>query len=227
MRYAQFFTPAVCRESGAGRAVVTEAPRGRACAARRVLRSAPAGLDRDDARGLGDGPVDSLPGSRADDAVLLHPGGHQARAADCERGRNQVLPPGLLCVGPAALRHQPRLRRHRCHGVCRDCRRDERAQRRNAIRSLLVGVALVACGLAFKIAAVPFHAWAPDVYQGAERPGRGVPVRRLEGRGPCCVGAGVVGGLRGRSSASSRTSWWGLRRCRSSSEACSPCRSRT
>jgi NADH-quinone oxidoreductase subunit N len=35
---------------------------------------------------------------------------------------------------------------------------------------LLVGVALVACGLAFKIAAVPFHAWAPDVYQGAGAP---------------------------------------------------------
>ena len=27
---------------------------------------------------------------------------------------------------------------------------------------LLVGVALVAVGLAFKIAAVPFHSWAPD-----------------------------------------------------------------
>ena len=35
---------------------------------------------------------------------------------------------------------------------------------------LLVGVALVAGGLAFKIAAVPFHAWAPDVYQGASAP---------------------------------------------------------
>jgi NADH-quinone oxidoreductase subunit N len=31
-------------------------------------------------------------------------------------------------------------------------------------------VALVAGGLAFKIAAVPFHAWAPDVYQGATAP---------------------------------------------------------
>lgn len=35
---------------------------------------------------------------------------------------------------------------------------------------LLVGVALVAAGLAFKIAAVPFHAWAPDAYQGASAP---------------------------------------------------------
>jgi NADH-quinone oxidoreductase subunit N len=35
---------------------------------------------------------------------------------------------------------------------------------------LLPGVALVAVGLAFKIAAVPFHAWAPDAYQGASAP---------------------------------------------------------
>jgi NADH-quinone oxidoreductase subunit N len=35
---------------------------------------------------------------------------------------------------------------------------------------LLVGVALVAVGLAFKIAAVPFHTWAPDAYQGAIAP---------------------------------------------------------
>lgn len=35
---------------------------------------------------------------------------------------------------------------------------------------LLVSVALVAAGLAFKIAAVPFHSWAPDAYQGASAP---------------------------------------------------------
>jgi len=35
---------------------------------------------------------------------------------------------------------------------------------------LLSGVVLVVLGLAFKIAAVPFHAWAPDAYQGASAP---------------------------------------------------------
>jgi NADH-quinone oxidoreductase subunit N len=35
---------------------------------------------------------------------------------------------------------------------------------------LLVSIALLAAGLAFKIAAVPFHAWAPDAYQGASAP---------------------------------------------------------
>ncbi len=35
---------------------------------------------------------------------------------------------------------------------------------------LLAAIGLVAAGLAFKIAAVPFHAWAPDAYQGASAP---------------------------------------------------------
>jgi NADH-quinone oxidoreductase subunit N len=34
----------------------------------------------------------------------------------------------------------------------------------------LAGLGLVAGGLAFKIAAVPFHAWTPDVYEGAPTP---------------------------------------------------------
>jgi NADH-quinone oxidoreductase subunit N len=39
-------------------------------------------------------------------------------------------------------------------------------------RRLLVyaGMALVAAGLGFKVAAVPFHMWAPDVYEGAPTP---------------------------------------------------------
>ena len=35
---------------------------------------------------------------------------------------------------------------------------------------LLAGMALVLVGFAFKIGAVPFHVWAPDVYQGAPTP---------------------------------------------------------
>jgi NADH-quinone oxidoreductase subunit N len=35
---------------------------------------------------------------------------------------------------------------------------------------LYPGIALVAVGLLFKIAAVPFHVWTPDVYQGAPTP---------------------------------------------------------
>jgi len=35
---------------------------------------------------------------------------------------------------------------------------------------LLMGVVLLIIGLGFKVAAVPFHMWAPDVYQGAPTP---------------------------------------------------------
>lgn len=35
---------------------------------------------------------------------------------------------------------------------------------------LLAGVALMLVGLSFKVAAVPFHFWAPDVYEGAPTP---------------------------------------------------------
>ncbi len=35
---------------------------------------------------------------------------------------------------------------------------------------LLAGLALMLVGLAFKVAAVPFHMWTPDVYQGAPTP---------------------------------------------------------
>jgi NADH-quinone oxidoreductase subunit N len=35
---------------------------------------------------------------------------------------------------------------------------------------LAAGLSLVLAGLAFKVAAVPFHAWTPDVYEGAPTP---------------------------------------------------------
>jgi NADH-quinone oxidoreductase subunit N len=35
---------------------------------------------------------------------------------------------------------------------------------------LLIGLVLVASGLAFKVSAVPFHMWTPDVYEGAPTP---------------------------------------------------------
>jgi NADH-quinone oxidoreductase subunit N len=35
---------------------------------------------------------------------------------------------------------------------------------------LLVGIVFLAAGLAFKVSAVPFHMWTPDVYEGAPTP---------------------------------------------------------
>lgn len=36
--------------------------------------------------------------------------------------------------------------------------------------ALLTGLALLTCGFLFKVAAVPFHMWTPDVYEGAPTP---------------------------------------------------------
>ena len=44
------------------------------------------------------------------------------------------------------------------------------SQPANASPGLIVGLVFVLVGLAFKISAVPFHMWTPDVYEGAPTP---------------------------------------------------------
>jgi len=41
----------------------------------------------------------------------------------------------------------------------------------NAAPLLYVALVMIAAGLGFKVAAVPFHLWAPDAYEGAPAPG--------------------------------------------------------
>jgi NADH-quinone oxidoreductase subunit N len=43
---------------------------------------------------------------------------------------------------------------------------------------LIFGLVFLMAGFAFKISAVPFHMWTPDVYEGAPTPGHGVLRRR-------------------------------------------------
>ena len=45
-----------------------------------------------------------------------------------------------------------------------------RATCRSTAGCILVGLALLLVGLGFKVAAVPFHSWSPDVYDGAPTP---------------------------------------------------------
>ena len=44
------------------------------------------------------------------------------------------------------------------------------AQARRRSTGTLFGIVFVLAGLAFKISAVPFHMWTPDVYEGAPTP---------------------------------------------------------
>ena len=91
---------------------------------------------------------------------------------------------GGVQLGVLPLRHRPGLRRHRHHPAGRDrrlrrpCRGRLRRDRHlgqmlsgpSAPVFLLAGVALLLVGFGFKVAAVPFHSWAPDVYQGSPTP---------------------------------------------------------
>ena len=81
----------------------------------------------------------------------------------------QVPDHRLARLGDAALRPRLHLRRLGLDRLRRD--RD----RASAARSLddpllLIGIALAATGLAFKLSIAPFHQWTPDVYQGAPTP---------------------------------------------------------
>jgi NADH-quinone oxidoreductase subunit N len=44
------------------------------------------------------------------------------------------------------------------------------AQPRSGYEGLIVGIVFIVAGLAFKVSAVPFHMWTPDVYEGAPTP---------------------------------------------------------
>jgi NADH-quinone oxidoreductase subunit N len=65
-----------------------------------------------------------------------------------------------------AVRHEPALRLYRHDQLCRHRPRWAMASRMGA----LFGLVFVLAGLAFKISAVPFHMWTPDVYEGAPTP---------------------------------------------------------
>src|SRR3954468_24088836 len=59
------------------------------------------------------------------------------------------------------------------YGVCGSLNLFDIARAMSTIVSndaLMFGIILLACGLCFKVAAVPFHVWTPDVYEGAPTP---------------------------------------------------------
>ena len=82
-------------------------------------------------------------------------------------------------LGDAALRLGARLRRDR-----RSSAFDKIAAAGHTHDSLLVlGLAMMIAGLAFKSSAAPFHMWTPDAYQGAPTPVTAFMALGDEGRG--------------------------------------------
>ena len=51
-----------------------------------------------------------------------------------------------------------------------------------SILLLVIAIVTTAIGLGFKVAAAPFHFWAPDVYQEAPAPQRRLHRLRVQGR---------------------------------------------
>ena len=95
---------------------------------------------------------------------------------------------GAFSLGVLPLRHRPRLRRHRHDQPLAASAPEAPSVRRVSAERpdpvggppalLLAGIALLLVGFGFKVAAVPFHSWTPDVYQGSP-----TPVGRVHGGG--------------------------------------------
>ena len=96
--------------------------------------------------------------------------GLNRRSAAFGRRRAQVLPARRLLHRVPALRHRARVRRHRHHGAARDPHARAASTASTSSPLLLIGIALLLVGFGFKVSTVPFHMWAPDVYDGSPTP---------------------------------------------------------
>jgi NADH-quinone oxidoreductase subunit N len=85
--------------------------------------------------------------------------------AHLDRSGDEVLHPGFAGLGLHAVRYLDDLRRHRLAGHSWHLAAVAAAHRQPTI--LVFGLVFLVAGMAFKLGAVPFHMWVPDVYQGS------------------------------------------------------------
>ena len=157
--------PALRRHHGAD---VDPVSRGRGRPGGRVLLPHPLRDARHDGHGRRHRSHHHLHRPRDDGDLVLHPGRlHQAEPA-VERSRGQVLPARRVFARHPSVRHVDHVRPVGHDGASRDGA--DSGPGRSAIRGCVLAVILVVAGVGFKIAAVPFHMWAPDVYEGAPTP---------------------------------------------------------
>ena len=170
--FALFVTIAICAGARARRPDERRLPAPRGLRRPRGLRPVPRRRHRRRRDGVGERPDRAVRRAGDDVAGVLRPRRQLPPQGGQRRERHQVLRARRLLVGVLPLRHRPRLRRHRLDEHLRRwsprCRAPCPIERNDAL--VLAGVALLLVGLGFKVAAVPFHVWTPDVYQGAPTP---------------------------------------------------------
>ena len=123
--------------------------------------------DRHDDADLGRRPDRALSRPRTDEPRALRHRRLPPRQCALDGSGPEILRPRRAVLGHAALRRVARLRLHghrllRWHRATR-CKGTVRSASCSASSSSLAGIA-------FKISAVPFHMWTPDVYEGAPTP---------------------------------------------------------
>ena len=122
--------------------------------------------------GLGEQPALALHGARAAEPAALRHGGVPPRQCPLDRGRAEVssswAPWPRACCSTAA----PWSTASPAPSTSTRSRGLWSGEGAGAALPLgaLVGLVFVVAGLAFKLAAVPFHMWTPDVYEGAPSP---------------------------------------------------------
>ena len=122
--------------------------------------------------------ADAVRGPGDGDGRLLHPRELLRRQPEDAGGRPEVPGHRRAQLGPAPFRHRAALRRRGQSAASRPTPRPActirtwrgflAANPHNFVAS--IGIVLVLAGAAFKIGAVPFQIWIPDVYQGAPTP---------------------------------------------------------
>ena len=85
------------------------------------------------------------------------------------KSRSQIFRSGSIRFGILTIRNSTPLWSYRINIIFSNQNFTEEVELTNDTL-LLAALALLIVGLAFKVAAVPFHFWSPDVYQGSPTP---------------------------------------------------------
>ena len=107
-----------------------------------------------------------------------------------DRSRPEILRPGRGRLGHAAVRRLADLWLLRRHHASSQISAGADRRHGGAEIGTVIGLVFVVAGLAFKVSAVPFHMWTPDVYEGAPTPVTALLRRGAQDRRHVAAGLG-------------------------------------